>query len=276
VPQLRGCRRGRIGLSRPVDATLGVEGTPQSGTGQAALLTGVNAAAAFGRHFGPWVPTDLRPLVRDENVLVRARAAGHTTTFANAYPREWARARADRRPAAPPLAALGAGLMTRHAEHLARGEAVTSEIVNDGWIRHLGPADLPRPTPLEAGRALGRIAGSAELTLFAHYTTDTVGHRGGMPEAVEALERVDALLEGVLETLPPGHRVVIASDHGNIEEVDGGHTRNPALGVVVGAEGEGVHAERVRAAGEDPRVAEAAERFRALTDLPELLLGLLA
>ena len=28
----------------PLDATLGVEGVPQSGTGQAALLTGVNAA----------------------------------------------------------------------------------------------------------------------------------------------------------------------------------------------------------------------------------------
>src|SRR5919108_3810781 len=57
-----------------LDATLGVAGTPQSGTGQATLLTGVNAAQRCGRHFGPWVPAQLRPLVRNENVLVRAQA----------------------------------------------------------------------------------------------------------------------------------------------------------------------------------------------------------
>src|SRR5688572_13262851 len=71
-----------------IDATFGVAGTPQSGTGQAALLTGVNAAQRYGRHFGPWVPSQLRPLVRDENVLVRALAAGARVAFANAYPEE--------------------------------------------------------------------------------------------------------------------------------------------------------------------------------------------
>src|SRR5688572_29542993 len=71
-----------------IDATFGIAGTPQSGTGQAALLTGVNAAQRYGRHFGPWVPSQLRPLVRDENVLVRAQAAGARVAFANAYPEE--------------------------------------------------------------------------------------------------------------------------------------------------------------------------------------------
>ena len=33
----------------PIDATLGLEGLPQSGTGQAALFTGENAAAVHGR-----------------------------------------------------------------------------------------------------------------------------------------------------------------------------------------------------------------------------------
>src|SRR5262245_13683459 len=50
----------------PLDANLGVDGIPQSGTGQATLLTGVNAAERFGRHFGPWTPTALRPLVEEE------------------------------------------------------------------------------------------------------------------------------------------------------------------------------------------------------------------
>ena len=35
---------------RPLDATLGVPGLPQSATGQTTLLTGVNAARLMGRH----------------------------------------------------------------------------------------------------------------------------------------------------------------------------------------------------------------------------------
>src|SRR5690606_3618283 len=71
-----------------LDATLGMPGLPQSGTGQAALLTGRNAAELFGRHFGPWTPTALRPLVERESILARAVAAGLAVAFANAYPEE--------------------------------------------------------------------------------------------------------------------------------------------------------------------------------------------
>ena len=37
----------------PLDASMGVNGRPQSATGQAALLTGKNAPAVLGRHYGP-------------------------------------------------------------------------------------------------------------------------------------------------------------------------------------------------------------------------------
>ena len=60
----------------PLDATLGVAGTPQSGTGQTALLTGHNAPALYGRHFGPWTPVKLRPLLASENLLSVALRAG--------------------------------------------------------------------------------------------------------------------------------------------------------------------------------------------------------
>ena len=37
----------------PLDACLGVPGTPQSATGQATLLTGRNVPAEIGYHYGP-------------------------------------------------------------------------------------------------------------------------------------------------------------------------------------------------------------------------------
>jgi 2,3-bisphosphoglycerate-independent phosphoglycerate mutase len=218
----------------PLDATLGVEGAPQSGTGQAALLTGVNAPRLHGRHFGPWTPIRLRPLVEERSVLRRARDAGRRVAFANAYPRGWPGARGSRRVAGPPLAARGAGILDRHEEALGLGRAVSSEIVNDGWRRHLGHDWLPAVTEEQAGRHLSTIAADAHLTLYAHYATDDAGHRGGMEGAVAALERVDRFLAGVLAALPARCTLVVASDHGNLEDVRGGHTRNPALGLTAG------------------------------------------
>lgn len=235
VPTLASPRpRGVHGRSFPLDATLGVPGIPQSGTGQAALLTGENAPRSFGRHFGPWTPVALRPAVEERSLLGAARRAGRSVVFANAYPRGWPGPRGERRVAGPPLAARGAGLLDRHEEALAAGTAVTSEFTNEAWRRHLGPDWLPSITESDAGRNLGRIAGDAELTLFAHYATDLAGHRGGLAGGAAALERVDRFLAGLRETLPPDVTLLVASDHGNLEDASAGHTLNPALGVAAG------------------------------------------
>lgn len=218
----------------PLDATLGVDGTPQSGTGQAALLTGANAPRLHGRHFGPWTPVRLRPLVEERSVLRRARDGGRRVAFANAYPRGWPGPAGSRRVAGPPLAARAAGVLDRHEEALRSGRAVASEIVNDAWRRHFGERSVPVITAEDAGRRLAGIAAEAELTLYAHYATDTEGHRGGMPGAVAALERVDRFLAGVLDALPTSCTLLLASDHGNVEDIRIGHTRNPALGLAVG------------------------------------------
>lgn len=225
---------GGFGHAFPLDAGLDVEGTPQSGTGQAALLTGEDTARLHGGHFGPWTPVGLRPLVEERSLLRRAVDAGRRVAFANAYPRGWPGPRGSRRIAAPPLAARGAGVLDRHEEALGRGEAVASEIVNDGWRRHLGHEWLPRPTPEEAGANLARIASGHDLTLYAHYSTDAAGHRADMGEGVRALERVDRFLRGLLDGLGADTLLLVASDHGNIEDVTAGHTRNPALGLARG------------------------------------------
>jgi hypothetical protein len=223
-----------------LDAALGVEGLPQSGTGQAALLTGRNAPRLFGRHYGPWVPTTLRPIVAEESFLARLVDRGHDVAFANAYPEEAleppAPGRRDRSPlrAGPPLAARAAGLLTRHTTALELGDAVTSEITNEAWRERLNRTSLPVITPEQAGRNLARIAARHHLTLYAYYETDTAGHRGSMKAAVTVLERLDAFLAGVLKALPPEVLVVLASDHGNIEDIRCGHTRNPALALATG------------------------------------------
>jgi 2,3-bisphosphoglycerate-independent phosphoglycerate mutase len=256
--------RGTGAVAFPMDAMLGVEGIPQSGTGQAALLTGENAARIHGRHFGPWTPVRLRPLVEERSVLRRAKDAGLNVAFANAYPRGWPGPHGGRRVAGPPLAARGAGVLDRHEEALGAGRAVASEIVNDGWRRHLGHSDLPRVTEEEAGHHLAGIARDADLTLYAHYATDTAGHRGGMPGAVMALERVDRFLTGVVKNLASSCTLLLVSDHGNVEDVRVGHTRNPAFGMTVGS-GAGELASRLSSIMD---VARSVLRFLDVEDGP--------
>jgi len=225
---------GPSGRAFPLDACLGIPGTPQSGTGQVALLTGRNAPKLLGRHFGPWPPVRLRPMLGEKNFLSRARAEGATVRFANAYPDGYPSGRSSRRVAAVPLAALAAGVLERNQASLAAGEAVASEIVNDAWIRHFS-AELPRVSAEDAGANLARVSRGSDVTLFAHYDTDAAGHSGEMSQAVQALERVDAFLAGVLSEIDAGTLVLVVSDHGNIEDVRGGHTKNPALGLAFGA-----------------------------------------
>lgn len=250
LPNLRGMLGGRLPVTEDLDArgrivsagavlaaadaTLGMEGVPQSGTGQTSLLTGRNAARVYGRHFGPWVPTALREMLAAENLLRRAVDAGRTVAFAHAYPIALIDAdpRIFRRPAAPPLAAISAGALTRDVPQLVAGEAVASSITNDRWRQRT--AEVPPVSAEQAGRNLAAIAAGAEVTLYAHYDTDHEGHRGGMDGSIAALERVDAFLGSLAGALAPDTLLVISSDHGNVEDVREGHTLNPVPVLAIG------------------------------------------
>jgi len=210
------------------DAALGVEGRPQSGTGQAALLTGKNVASRIGRHFGPWVPTALRDLLARENLFTRTCEKGLRVGFANAYPRGHMETggRGTRRPAAFPLAARAAGVLSRDEFDVRRGTALTSSITTDPWRRYVDP-DAPRMTASDAGRLFASMSASYDLLVFAHYDTDHAGHSKSLSGGIAAIERVDAFLGGVLDALPADALLLITSDHGNLEDVRGGHTRAP-------------------------------------------------
>jgi 2,3-bisphosphoglycerate-independent phosphoglycerate mutase len=249
----------------PLEATLGVPGLPQSGTGQFSLFTGENGAAQLGRHFGPWVPTVLRDRMRYDNLLIRARALGCTISFANAYPEELItateRAKGFRRlgllRTGLPLVALGAGVLTRHVEALRTGDAVSSDLTNEGWRRR-GASDVEAISNRQAGKNLARIANRYDVTLFAHYYTDAAGHDQDLQAAIAALQAVDELVGGVIEDLSTDATFLIVSDHGNLEDANAGHTLNPAFGLVAGAHHE-----------------ELASRLRSITDIHDAVLEML-
>ena len=53
----------------PTDANLGVDGLPQSGTGQASLYCGFNAPKFVGKHFGPYPYSTTIPILKKDSLL---------------------------------------------------------------------------------------------------------------------------------------------------------------------------------------------------------------
>jgi len=222
----------------PVDALLRVSGRPQSATGQAAILTGVNAPQRVGEHFGPRPDDRVRTVIDEGTFFSRLRAAGKQTYFVNGYPDGYFQAinSGKRRLSAIPYAVTQAGQSLPTKEDVREGRALPADFTGAGWRRELGYTDAPQYTPEEAGRKIWEIAQGYDLLFFEHWMTDFIGHSQEMEDAVSNLRTFDGVLAGLHaaanlnETL-----ILVISDHGNIEDLSHGkHTLNPALGLVLG------------------------------------------
>ncbi|GGL84217.1 hypothetical protein GCM10010840_22460 [Deinococcus aerolatus] len=202
-----------------LDATLGVPGLPQSGTGQSCWLTGTDAVRYMGEHFGPHPGPTLQRLLRQSSLPVRLAQAGGRAALANHYVPQYLQAQARRPrmgcfpfsftaagwPLNPPgLPALGATLGLGYREPFTAVQAL---------------AEVSR-----LGQTLAGAAHGHDLIVADLWFGDLLGHLGRADgAAAEAhaaafayLARVDALLQGLLDA---GARVVLSSDHGNLEDL---------------------------------------------------------
>ena len=227
--------RGRGWVLAALDACLGVEGLPQSVTGQASLFTGKNAAAALGRHVTGFVGAATRRLVEERSLLARAVALGVRVTFANAYGRPSAGAGGRRRPkSVTTLAAEAAGLALRTVDDLAAGRAVAWDITRERFRRRVDPP-VEVVSAAVAGRHLAAVALDHDLTLFETVLTDLAGHRRFGIEPAAAVERLDGFLGGLLDGVGGGATLLLTSDHGNLEDATTRlHTRHPVPLLAVG------------------------------------------
>jgi hypothetical protein len=220
-----------------LDATLGVDGLPQSATGQTALFTGENAPAILGRHVPALPGPRLGALLAERSVLKLAGEAGRAATFANPFsPRYFAEVAARRRKhSATTRAALAAPAPLRTLDDLARGEACTWDVTRERF-RDGEPGVAPIAAE-EAGRQLAALAAGHDLTLWETFMTDLAGHHRFGWTAAAALGRLDGLLAGLLPARAADLTILLVSDHGNLEEAGHRrHTRNPVPLVALGPE----------------------------------------
>jgi 2,3-bisphosphoglycerate-independent phosphoglycerate mutase len=222
----------------PLDATFGLEGLPQSGTGQAAIFAGIDVAGTIGIHFGPYAPASLRNAIRERSVFQQLKERGFHALFANAYPNRYFDYLASPRAKYPvvALANISAGMPLNSHVALAAGNAVSADIVATRW-KEFGHPDIEPLLPGEAGLRFYRMGARTDFILFEYFLTDKAGHEQSMSYSIEILERFDAFLSGMLESFDRRHdTLLIVSDHGNIEDLSTkSHTRNAVPFIVVGA-----------------------------------------
>ncbi len=229
-----------------IDAGMGVPGLPQSATGQTALLTGINAAQAMGRHVEGFPGPALRDLIRAHNLYDQLGALGVRATFANAYyVTDVADVQARRIQSVTTVSALKAFGTVRDASAMLAGRAVYQDLTRSS-LREKG-YEGPLVTPETAALDLLAIAGEYDFTLFEYFQTDRVGHKGGPDDVRRVLTLFDAFL-GVVAAFGNRHGglFVMTSDHGNIETAGSPqHSLNPVPFVAIG-EGAAFLRERVR------------------------------
>ena len=222
----------------PTDPRLGVSGRPQSGTGQATIVTGRNIPKIIGQHYGPKPNQETRALLDEDNFFKQLAAKNKTSAILEAYPPEWHALinRGKRLPASYQYAALSAGLTLSGEDELRAGTAISGDWTGEGWRTQLNYTDTPQITAFEAGKQLVILSRKYDFAFFPHWLTDIVGHRGPMERAVELLEAFDQALAGILsEWQDDEGLVVVTSDHGNIEEIGNRkHTENDVPTLVIG------------------------------------------
>lgn len=245
------------GIVVPTDPTLGVEGRPQSASGQTTILTGINAPLTLGYHKQGFPNKALLEILEQHSIFRQLQSTGvGPVTFANAYTSRFF----DERPrwvSATTAAVEAANMTFRTVSDLINDNAVYQDFTNRILIQRGEP--VWEKTPLEAATVLGRIASEHRFTLYEYFITDKIGHAQDMSAAKTTLTELASFIRQFLIKLDLAHTtVILTSDHGNIEDLSSrNHTLHQVPTIIWGE-----HRER------------AADRINSLVDITPTIVGL--
>lgn len=210
------------------DACLGVEGRPQSASGQTTILTGINAPATIGYHKQGFPNQALLDILAEHSIFRQLVQAGvGPITFANTYTKRFFVER-PRWISATTAAVEAAGLRFNTLEDLVAGHSLYQDFTNRMLLER-GEAVSVR-TAEEAGSILAGIASNHQFTLYEYFITDKIGHAQDMDAARVTLRGLAEYIRVLLRSLDlSSTTVLLTSDHGNVEDLS---VRNHTLNLV--------------------------------------------
>jgi hypothetical protein len=225
------------GFIFPLDARMGVEGFPQSGTGQTSIFCGINAPQFVGKHFGPYPYSTLIPIIKEQNIFIEFIRKNKKVFFMNAYPKIFFDYldSGKSRLSVTTLSSSSSGLRFNSVSDVEKGRALTAEITNERWNVKLG-YNLPVLKPSMAAKSLLNSASVNDLIVYEYFLTDHLGHGRYEGNIEKTLGILDEFLFTIFtETDPEKYTILLCSDHGNFEDLSvKTHTLNPSLTISYG------------------------------------------
>lgn len=230
------------GIVVPTDPRLGIEGRPQSASGQTTILTGINAPATIGYHKQGFPNKPLLEIIGQHSIFRQLGEAGvEPVTFANAYTSGFFSER-PRWISATTAAVEAASLRFRTMDDVRNDNAVFMDYTNRMLIER-GEDVAPR-TEQEAATVLSRVVAQNRFTLYEYFITDKAGHAQDMELAKTILTSLALFIRELLIKLDLKRTtVILTSDHGNIEDLSSrNHTLHAVPTIVWGAQRERIAA----------------------------------
>ncbi|MBN8654151.1 MAG: hypothetical protein J0M11_00335 [Anaerolineae bacterium] len=207
---------------KAIDPNLGIKGLPQSATGQAVLLTGINIPAELGYHYGPKPNPEVAQYLNGHTIFSKTVNAGKKAALLNAYPPRYFDGidSGKRLYSSIPLALTNAGISLFTDKDYYESNALAADFTGEGWRTFLNITDAPLFTPELAGKELARLARQYDFSFFEYWASDYAGHKQDMPWAVNQLETFDGVLKGLLADWDLStDLILLTSDHGNMEDL---------------------------------------------------------
>ncbi len=247
------------GILVPTDACLGVDGRPQSASGQTTIYTGINAPKTVGYHKQGFPNEQLREIIKDNSIFLRLKQQGiEPNIFANTYTPQFFE-KPPRWKSATTCAVEAAGMRFCRLPDLLGRKAIFHDFTNEFLIQR--GFEVPEFSALDAAEILAGLSKTYRFTLYEHFITDKIGHDQNFEWAAKHLPVLAEFIRQALSRIDPEKTTfILTSDHGNIEDLSKrNHTLNKVPTIIWGR-----------------RKSEAAEKIKDLTDITPTILSLLS
>jgi phosphopentomutase len=222
------------GIVIPTDARMGIEGRPQSASGQTTILTGINVPQLLGYHKQGFPNAPMLEILRKHSIFLQLESAGvGPITFANTYTQRFFEER-PRWISATTAAMEAANVPFRKVSDLKAGRAIYHDFTNQLLIER--GEDVELRSAEQAAEVLAGLVSANRFTLYEYFITDKIGHKQDLELARTTLQNLALLIRDLLVRLDLNKTsVILTSDHGNIEDLSSrNHTLNPVPTIVWG------------------------------------------
>ena len=223
------------GVMIPTDACLGIEGRPQSASGQTTILTGINAPKLLGHHKQGFPNQALRDVIAEHSIFLQLECLKITpNTFANAYTPQFFEGTPRWKSATTCAVESSSTVRFRTLEDLKRNESVFMDFTNS--VLRARDFDVELWSANKAGKVLADLSKKHRFTLYEYFITDKIGHDQDFNLAKKVLPELAEVVRTLLENVDlQNTTVILTSDHGNIEYLSKrNHTLNQVPTIIWG------------------------------------------